>query len=96
MNTGISTSVVDEIRALAQKHGQSRVILFGSRARGTHTRTSDIDLAIAGGQVTNFILDVKEETSTLLDFDIVDLEQPLSPDLLHAIEKEGIVLYEKI
>lgn len=94
--TGIKPIVIDEIRAFARKHGQDRVVLFGSRARGDHSRASDIDLAVLGGNITDFTLDVKEETSTLLDFDIIDLGQPLQRDLLTAIEEEGITLYEKV
>ena len=44
----------------------------------------------------DFILDVKETTSTLLNFDIVDLEKTAPGKFLDAIKKEGIVLYEKI
>lgn len=45
---------------------------------------------------TDFILDVKETTSTLLNFDIVDLKETAPGDFLEAIEKEGAILYEKI
>lgn len=74
---------------------QKKVILFGSRARGDYTRASDIDLAVSGGDMTGFTLDVKETTSTLLDFDVVDLNSPVQKELLTSIYKEGIVLYEK-
>jgi hypothetical protein len=43
-----------------------------------------------------FALDVDEETSTLLKFDIVDLKRDIQEELREAIEKEGIVIYEKI
>lgn len=46
--------------------------------------------------MTGFTLDVKETTSTLLDFDVVDLNSPVQKELLTSIYKEGIVLYEKI
>lgn len=35
---------------------------FGSRARGDFKRTSDIDLAVSGGDFCRFALDVDEET----------------------------------
>lgn len=94
--SGISGQVLAEICALAAQYGVQRVILFGSRARGDYHRTSDIDLAVSGGDVVRFALDVDEETSTLLQFDIVDLGQPVQPALLESIEREGQVLYEKI
>ena len=71
--TGISEQVIQEIVRLAQKHRIEKVILFGSRARGDFYRASDIDLAVSGGDVTGFALDVDEQTSTLLQYDVVDL-----------------------
>ena len=94
--TGIKEVVLEEIRALARKYQVDKVILFGSRARGDYKRTSDIDLAFSGGKASSFILDVNEETSTLLKFDIVDLLKPVQTQLLETIEREGIILYEKM
>src|SRR5699024_942331 len=70
--SGIKEQVLREIREIAEKYGVKKVILFGSRARGDFRRTSDIDLAVSGGDFARFALDVDEETSTLLMFDIVD------------------------
>lgn len=95
-NTGIRQQVIDEICLLAQKYHIQKVILFGSRARGNYKRTSDIDLAVKGGDFERFSLDVEEETTTLLKYDIVDLERELQPELLESIWREGKVLYEKI
>lgn len=95
-NTGIRQQVIDEICLLAQKYHIQKVILFGSRAHGNYKRTSDIDLAVKGGDFERFSLDVEEETTTLLKYDIVDLERELQPELLESIWREGKVLYEKI
>ncbi len=94
--TGIRPQVLREIRELAQKHHINRVLLFGSRARGDFKRTSDIDLAAEGGDFDRFALDVEEETSTLLKYDIVDLSRAMQEELREAIRREGIVIYEKI
>ena len=48
-DTGIRPEVIEEIRNLAQKYDIEKVILFGSRARGDFRRTSDIDIAVTGG-----------------------------------------------
>ena len=69
--------------------------MFGSRARGDFRRTSDIDLAVSGGDFNRFALDVDEETSTLLEYDIVNLDTEMQDELRESIEKEGRVLYEK-
>lgn len=94
--SGIKQKVIEEIIALAQKYDVEKVILFGSRARGDYKERSDIDLAFRGGRAAYFTLDVDEETSTLLEFDIVDLSLPISAELLESIDREGIVMYEKV
>lgn len=57
---------------------------------------SDIDLAFCGGKSSEFILSVDEETSTLLEFDIVDLDKPVQPELLESISREGVTIYEEV
>lgn len=94
--TGIKEVVVEEIEGLAQKYGVKKVILFGSRARGDFGRASDIDLAVQGGDICRFALDVEEETSTPLRYDVVDLDGNVQEDLMENIKAEGVVLYEKV
>lgn len=94
--SGIRPVVIQELRDLARKYELDRVTLFGSRARGDYRRTSDIDLAASGGNVVRFALDAEEETSTLLKYDVVNLDGCVQEELLESIRKEGIVLYEKV
>lgn len=95
-NTGIKQNVIEEIIQLAQRYSVGEVILFGSRARGDYKERSDIDLAFRGGNSSRFILSIDEDTSTLLEFDVIDLDKPVRQELLEAIEREGLVIYEKI
>jgi len=83
------------IIALAKQHGVEKVILFGSRARGDNRERSDIDLAARGGDMTRFTLDVDDRLPTLLMFDVVNLDEPVQPELLAAIRHDGIVLYDR-
>ena len=94
--TGIKEDVIKEIILLAQKYAIEKVILFGSRARGNYHRASDIDLAVYGGDVVGFSLDVEEYTSTLLTYDVVDMNRKVQTSLIESIEKEGKILYEKV
>ena len=94
--TGIKPKIIQEIIELAKKNQVEKVVLFGSRARGDYKERSDIDLAFCGGCSSRFILEVDEETSTLLEFDIIDLDKPITKELLESINREGIVLYEKV
>jgi predicted nucleotidyltransferase len=81
---------------LAQKYHVKKVILFGSRARGDFKRTSDIDIAVDGGDFDRFALDVDEETSTLLEFDIIDLQRNIQEELRKSIDMEGQIIYEEV
>lgn len=70
--------------------------MFGSRARGDFKQKSDIDLAVLGGNIAQFWLDVDEMTDTILKYDIIDLNYKLSDELLKYIKNEGIIIYEKV
>lgn len=96
LHTGIKPLVLEEICSLAQKYNIDKVILFGSRARGDYSRASDIDLAVIEGNVVDFTIGVNDETSTLLNFDVIDLNKSVDEKLLKSIKKEGVTIYEKI
>ena len=93
---GLRDELLREIIELAKKYDLTSVTLFGSRARGDYRERSDIDLAVSGGDYDRFALDVDEETSTLLMFDIVNLDGAVQPELLENIRREGKQLYAKI
>ncbi|MBR3731966.1 MAG: nucleotidyltransferase domain-containing protein [Spirochaetales bacterium] len=88
--------VIADITRFAKDNGVRKVILFGSRARGTNRERSDIDIAVSGGDFINFYYDIEEKVWTLLMFDIVNLDKPISDELKYEIEKDGVVIYEKI
>lgn len=91
----IPERVLQEILQFARDAGVERLVLFGSRARGTHSERSDIDLAVYGGDFDTFYFRVQEETESLLEFDLIDMHRKVSPSLLEEIEREGIEIYEK-
>lgn len=76
------------------------IYLYGSRARGTHRRHSDIDLAVVCPQATlkdwQQVVDILDEADTLLEVDYVRLddEQPDSR-LRQNIERDKKVIYER-
>ena len=80
---------------LARACSASRLVLFGSRARGDHRERSDVDLAVFGldsvgaGRLRLAL----EELPTLLSFDLVCVDADTSPALLANIEREGVTLY---
>lgn len=95
MNANVPERVLREIVSFARRHQIEKVILFGSRAKGTYTKRSDIDLAASGGDLNGFYWDLKENIHSLLSFDIVELDGNISDELKKEIERDGVLLYEK-
>lgn len=95
MKYNLPDRVLRELFSFAQKHSINRIVLFGSRARGTNTERSDIDIAVYGGDFDSFYWDVKEKVNSLLMFDIVQADSSVSNELKKEIQKDGVVIYEK-
>ena len=94
--TGIKQNVLQEIIRLAMDNDVNNLILFCSLVSGDYKDRCDIDLAFYGGNSSQFILAVDEETPTLLQFDVLDLDKPIQAELLDSIKREGMVIYEKV
>ncbi|WP_019554039.1 HI0074 family nucleotidyltransferase substrate-binding subunit [Propionispira raffinosivorans] len=93
--------LMDKIKMIAFNYPNIyKIILFGSRARGDFRSSSDIDLAIfskdeSSLEVANFMNDI-EKLDTLLKFDIVFINTNTDEKLLANINKEGIVIMERL
>ena len=96
MKYDLDTRVENDIIRIAKKNNIKKIILFGSRARGTNSERSDIDLAVSGGNALDFYYDVEEQAWTLLLFDVVDLDRGISNELRAEIDRDGVIRYKKI
>lgn len=96
MNYNIPNRVLRELCFFAKENGINKIILFGSRARGTNRERSDIDIAVSGGNFTDFYNQIMEKIHSLLIFDIIDLDKGISKELQKELDSEGIIIYEKI
>lgn len=89
--------IKDAVRRTAQEYGLTRVVLFGSFARGEADDSSDIDLVVetphplgfARGAIYN---ELERELGRPVD--IVFGASNLYPFAREACEREGITLYE--
>jgi len=77
-----------------------KVILYGSRAKGTAKRGSDVDLALVGPQVNRSVLvdlsmRLNEEVPLPYRFDLVDYQTIDNVALLDHIQRVGVVVYEQ-
>lgn len=74
------------------------VILFGSRAFGTHQKASDVDLAIKGKNIdldtlAKLTYTLEEQTNLPYFFDVVIYDKISDDALKKAIDESGVVLY---
>lgn len=95
MKYDLSDRILRELSFLAHKYSVTKIVLFGSRARGTNTERSDIDIAVYGGEFDQFYWEVKENIHSLLMFDIIQADAAISDELKQEIEKDGVTIYEK-
>ncbi len=96
--TGLSDAAIDEILLLTKRFPEiEKVILFGSRAKGTYKPGSDIDLVISGDAVSYSIVNelsylLNEESILPYYFDLLNLSEITSAALHEHISKYGVQL----
>lgn len=98
MEYGLDTKYVEMIRNVFSRHPEvEKVILFGSRAKGSYKPGSDIDMAVIGEGVTKNTLSslLGEFEDSLLPFfvDIVSYSQITNLELKEHIDRVGKVIY---
>lgn len=93
----LDKAILEEIVEISKKHNEiNKVILFGSRARKDNGDRSDIDLAIySEASISEFIEDIENNTTTLLEFDFSDMKSVSDELFINQVNKEGIIIYEK-
>lgn len=96
----LDKKIVEEIYEIASKYKSIRkILLFGSRARKDNSPKSDIDLAIYiddySFDLSDFIYDIENNTSTLLEFDFNNINEIDDSFFIEQVEREGIPIYEK-
>ena len=97
LNEETKTALREKNADLTEKYGVQKLVLFGSRARGTNAPRSDIDLAVYGCSRFDAFCDcLSEELWSLLKLDLIDMDQQVSETLAQEIRRDGVVLYEKI
>ncbi len=97
---GIKSDTITKINAVFSKFNEiDKVIIYGSRAKGTYKNGSDIDLCLFGN---NLNLDILNKILLSLDdlflaytFDISIFKHILNPDLISHIERVGKVFYQR-
>lgn len=97
---GMTDDELDLLCSLfARQREIERVILYGSRARGTHKPFSDVDITLLGvgltrSHLSRLMADI-DESSLPYFFDISLFAKLTNPDLIEQIEQTGVVLYRR-
>lgn len=90
-------NIYNSIAKAAKHFGASKVVLFGSRARGDNRERSDIDIAVYGIEKSNqaAFRSAIADIPTLLEFDIVFVSSDTDTALLNNIKKDGKTIMSK-
>lgn len=93
--------LTDVARAFQSVPEIEKAVLFGSRAKGTAKRGSDVDLALVGSAVNRSALVelsmvLNEETLLPYRFDLLDYQTIDNPALKEHIDRVGIVIFDRM
>lgn len=96
-NAGMLEQIV---RIIIEYKKPEKILIYGSRAKGSFKKTSDIDIAIFAKDWTNKDINLvkhrlDEELITPLKVDVVNFYDLEKKSLKGNILKEGRVLYER-
>ncbi|MFM8879160.1 MAG: nucleotidyltransferase domain-containing protein [Verrucomicrobiota bacterium] len=93
----LTTSELDLVRSILQRHPEvTSATLFGSRAKGTHSPRSDVDLVVTGDVDplrAEAIASELDELPLLYRFEVQPLAHIRYGPLLEHIRRVGIVIH---
>ena len=97
---GLSDKSLMALRRVFARHTElEQAILFGSRAKGTCRKGSDIDLALRGRDLTrqtvNRLYEELDDLPLPYEFSLVLESQITDSEVLAHIDRVGVVFYEK-
>lgn len=100
MNIGLHENELNIILEEFKKQPKiEEVILFGSRAKGTFSAGSDVDMVLKGENLElNDMLDLSIDLDNLdlpYKFDLIIFDRIQEPALLEHIERVGISIYSR-
>ena len=81
--------VIEEVADLCRQFQAKKVILYGSRAKGTARERSDIDIAVSGVKNFGLLVEKVEELPTLYSVDIINMDTCRNQLLLEDIKQYG-------
>ena len=96
---GLEESEIDKIRKIFEDNEKVEcAAVFGSRAKGTHRKYSDIDIALWGDLDlfdAQHIESELEELPLIYKFDVTAYAELKNAELREHIDRVGVVIYRK-
>ncbi len=99
MRYGLSDTVIKELQDVFRRHANiKKVLIFGSRSKGTYRAGSDIDLALIGqdidyNQILSILCEI-EDLGLLYSIDLLDYQKKVGTPIGDHIDRVGQVFYE--
>lgn len=81
--------VIEEVANLCRQFQAKKIILYGSRAKGTARERSDIDIAVSGVDNFELLVEKVEELPTLYSVDMVNMDTCRNQLLLEDLRQYG-------
>lgn len=81
--------VISRVVDLCREYDAKKVILYGSRAKGTAGERSDIDIAVSGVAEFDELLEKVEELPTLYSVDLLNMDTCRNDLLMEDIKQYG-------
>lgn len=81
--------VIEEVTRLCRDFHAARIVLYGSRAKGTARERSDIDIAVTGVEDFDSLAEAVDELPTLYSVDLLNLDTCKNQLLLEDIKQYG-------
>lgn len=99
MNYGIKDDCWKRLETVFVSHKNiEKVILYGSRAKGTNCMYSDVDIVLVGEKINNreYTNIIQEIDDLLLPFifDISVYHSIKDSNLIESINRTGVIIYE--
>lgn len=93
MKYGLKDEIIKDIREIINKYKKYKFKLFGSRARGDYSETSDIDIAIfenISREDEYRIRDDFDKLDIIFKIDLVFIDKYIKQELLDSIKRDGV------
>ena len=98
---GLQKTDINNVVAILQANKKiTKIVLFGSRAKGNFNKGSDVDIALIGDNlVLNDILDLSLKIDNLFlpyKFDLIIFDRIKEKALVEHINRVGIILFQRV